>query len=100
MKVLGRIFLNSQKEGRKEGRKDRKTERRKDGVFLWDVEELTFLISLNNETKMIINTFILHVDNNNRGRDIEEWRYPNTQIPIIFLKHPASGEWFIRVLKI
>jgi hypothetical protein len=25
--------------------KDVKTERRKDGVFLWDVEELTFLIS-------------------------------------------------------
>ena len=34
MKVLGRIFLNSRKEGRKEGRKDGKTERRKDGVFL------------------------------------------------------------------
>ena len=32
MNVLGRIFLNSRKE------------RRKDGVFLWDVEELTFLI--------------------------------------------------------
>jgi hypothetical protein len=31
--VLGRIFLNSRKE------------RRKDGVFLWDVEELTFLIN-------------------------------------------------------
>ena len=40
MNVLGRIFLNS----RKERRKDVKTERRKDGVFLWDVEELTFLI--------------------------------------------------------
>ena len=26
MKVLGRIFLNSRKEGRKEGRKDGKTE--------------------------------------------------------------------------
>ena len=36
MKVLGRIFLNS--------RKDVNTERRKDGDFLWDVEELTFLI--------------------------------------------------------
>ena len=35
MKVLGRIFLNSRKEGRKDvGRKDVKTERRKDGVFL------------------------------------------------------------------
>ena len=32
MKVLGRIFLNS------------RTERRKDGVFLWVVEKLTFLI--------------------------------------------------------
>ena len=35
MKVLGRIFLNSRKEGRKdvktERRKDVKTERRKDG---------------------------------------------------------------------
>ena len=40
MKVLGRIFLNSRKEWRKDG----KTERRKDGVFLWVVEELTFLI--------------------------------------------------------
>ena len=30
--MLGRIFLNSRKE------------RRKDGVFLWDLEELTFLI--------------------------------------------------------
>ena len=36
--MLGRIFLNSVK-------KDVKTERCKDGVFLWDVEELTFLIS-------------------------------------------------------
>ena len=41
MKLLGRIFLNS----RKEGRKDVKTEIRKDGVFLWVVEELTFLIT-------------------------------------------------------
>ena len=40
MKVLGIIFLKS----RKERRKDVKTERRKDGVFLWDVEEFTFLI--------------------------------------------------------
>ena len=32
MNVLGRIFLNSHKE------------RRKDGFFLWDVEEFTFLI--------------------------------------------------------
>ena len=37
--MLGRIFLNSRKERQKDG----KTERRKDGVFLWDVEELTFL---------------------------------------------------------
>ena len=36
--MLGRIFLNS--------RKDVKTERRKDGVFLWVVEELTFLITI------------------------------------------------------
>ena len=35
--VLGRIFLNSGKE------------RHKDGVFLWDVEELTFLISYRSE---------------------------------------------------
>ena len=35
MNVLGRIFLNSLKDG--------KTERRKDRVFLWDVEELTHL---------------------------------------------------------
>ena len=40
MNVLGRIFLKS----RKDSRKDVKTERRKDGVFLRDVEELTFLI--------------------------------------------------------
>ena len=36
MNVFGRIFLNS----RKDRRKDVKTE-----FFLWDVEELTFLIS-------------------------------------------------------
>ena len=37
MNVLGRLLLNT--------RKDRlKTERRKDGVFVWDVQELTFLI--------------------------------------------------------
>ena len=35
MKVLGRIFLNS------------RNDRRKDGVFLWDLEELTFLINHN-----------------------------------------------------
>ena len=34
MNVLRRIFLNSHKD------------RRKDGVFLWDVEELTFLINM------------------------------------------------------
>ena len=40
MNVLGRIFLNS----RKDRRKDEKIDRSKDGVFLWDIEELTFLI--------------------------------------------------------
>ena len=34
MNVLGRIFLNSRKE------------RRKDGVFLLDVEKLTFLMRI------------------------------------------------------
>ena len=44
MNVLGRIFLNSRKDGKTERRKDgeterredRKTERRKDGVF-WEL---------------------------------------------------------------
>ena len=48
MNVLGRIFLKSRKDSRKdrktERRKDVKTWGRKDGVFLWDVEEHTFLI--------------------------------------------------------
>ena len=53
MKVLGRIFLNSHKEGRK----NVKTEWRKDGVFLWDVEELTFLIRTKLNERILKNNF-------------------------------------------
>ena len=76
MKVLGRIFLNSRKERQKDRKTERpkggKTEIRKDRVFLWDVEELTFL--------KIISSLILYV---------EYYRQNNK----IFNTHNAFSKW-------
>ena len=82
MNVLGRIFLNS----RKDRRKDVKTERRKDGVFLWVVEELTFLI--NRFTPYFVlniqlyNCFLMHITK----KCSLQWNFAHMKLITNFLK--------------
>ena len=68
--MLGRIFLNFCKE------------RRKDGVFLWDVEELTFLIRYR---IMIPEFYVIQI--------CKHWRSVAIGYTVKFSANHNSGTW-------